>query len=336
MSTNPYVRHDSQIVIGVEDSQGTTVTPTRTVGRLNGDTDMPDPEVDWQEERSIDAGSTRELSGKEPGQNTYEGGSLPVLPHDGLPIALLFGEDSVQTDTGLDATGSTTSDTGTTLHTMTVNDTDLPPTVTIEATYFGRGSGGEDFVRTFAGATPPSGTISTDNESRLQCEMDMLAMGVSPGTSPTTGISEPSRSPWLFHDVESDLSIAGTSYARLTNFEIEITTNISPEHYIAAASGADPYEILYGNIEYEISATIKPTDKSLYQSVLDRDDSGTMNIQFARDGGGDRLRFEGDRIGLSEAPYSFPEEGAPEVDVTITPDSLKCLVEDQQATEAYV
>jgi hypothetical protein len=333
--TDPYVRHDSQIIVGVESDQGTTVTPTRTFGKVDGDTDLPDPSIEWLEERSISAGASRELSGKYPGQNTYEGGSIPVVPVDGVPLALAFGNDATTADTNLDATGSEVAETGTTLHTIDVLDSKKPPTVTVEATYFGRGTG-SDFARTFGGAAPPSVTLSVDNEGRLSSDLDMLAMGVTEGDAPTTSVSEDTRDPWIFDDVESDLSLFGNTYARVTEFEHELTTNADPRHYIASSSGRDPFEVLYQNAEHELSATITVVDDTLYTELLNANDAGSATIQFSKPSTGEVLRYEASNIGISEAPHNIPEEGANEVDVTITPDSAVVKVTDTQETSAYV
>lgn len=332
---DPFVRHDSQIVVGDETSQGTDVTPTRGVGKVTGETELPDPSVEWQENRSITAGSSRELSGKQPGRTVYEGGTLPVIPRDGYPIAWLLGADSVTADTGLTSAGATESDTGTTLHTITVSNDPLAVTKTVEATYFGHG-GGSDFVRTFAGAAPPTGTISVDNESELQVDLDLMALDVTTGSTPTTGITEDTRDPWLFHDAESDLSIGGTSYARVTNFEWEVTTNLDPRYYIQSSNPEKPYEMLWQNLEHSITVDVVPDDQSLYDEVTGRDDSGDATIQFHEPNADERLRFEFTNVGTEEAPHGIPEEGTPEVSLSLIPDSAQVLVEDTQATSAYV
>lgn len=331
---DPFVRHDAQILIGTESTQGTTVTPDRTLGEITGDTDLPDPTVNWEEERSISASQTREPTGEEPMRNVYDGGSIPVIPRDGLLWALLLGSDSVQADTGIDSTGSTTAKTGTTLHTITATSGILAPTITTEATYYGHG-GASDFVRTFAGMAAASGTISVDTESRLDTQMNMQAMGVSTGTSPTTGVSEDSREPWRFHDVETSLSWAGTTYARLTDFEWEITTNLSPDYYIQATNAEDPYEMSLGNIEYDLTLTIVPDDSSLYDDLVARNVLGSASVQFER-ANGDSVRFEWSNLRVEDAPFPYPEEGKPEVEVSTTPRSSTVYVEDQSATAAYV
>jgi len=332
---DPYVRHDSHILVGVESDQGTSVAPTRGFGKVSGDTDLPDPSIDWLEERSITGGGNRELTGKYAGQNTYEGGSIPIVPVDCFPVALAFGNDTVTADTNLDDTGSQIPETGTTLHTIDVLNNSIPPTVTVEAAMFGRGTG-SDFVRTFEGAAPPSVSIEVDNESRLNTDLDLLAMGVTEGDSPTTGVSADTRDPWLFDDVVSDLSINGNTYCRVTDFSHELTTNVDPRHYICSSSGRDPFEILYANAEHETTATVTPTDDQLFSDLLGADDAGDANIQFKKPSTGEVFRFEATSIGLEEAGHPIPEEGAVEVDVTLIPNSAQIKATDTEATSAYV
>jgi hypothetical protein len=331
---DPYVRHDSQIAVGLETDQGTAVTPERCLGKVDGDTDLPDPSIDWLEERNICGDSSRELSGKYAGQRTFDGGSIPIVPVDGFPVALAFGNDSVTADTGLDSTGSEVSETGTTLHTIDVLDGSIPPTITVEAALYGRGTG-SDFVRTFTGAAPPSVSISVDNESRLNTDIDLLAMGVTEGDSPTS-VSADSRDPWVFNDVESDLSLNGNSYARVTEFEHEHTTNVDPRHYLNSTSARDPFEVLYANAEHETSVTVTATDDQLFKDLLSADDAGDASIQFNKASTGESLRFEATNIGIEEAPHSIPEEGAVDVDLTLIPDSVTVKVTDTQATSSYV
>ena len=331
---DPYVRHDSQIAVATESDQGTAETPTRGFGKVDGDTELPDPSIDWLEERSITGGGSRELTGKYAGQKTYDGGSVPIVPVDGFPLALAFGNDTVTTDTNLDDSGSEVSETGTTLHTIDVLNNAIPPTVTIEAALYGRGTG-SDFVRTFTGAAPPSVTLSVDNESRLNTDLDFVAMGVTEGDSPTS-VSADTRDPWVFDDVESDLSLNGAEYCRITDFEHELTTNVDPRHYICSNAGRDPFEILYANAEHETTVTVTVTDDQLYKDLIGADDAGDATIQFNKPSTGERLRFEASSIGIQDAPHGIPEEGAVEVDLTIIPNSVVMKVTDTENSAAYV
>jgi len=331
---DPYVRHDTQIVVGVESEQGTAVSPTRTFGKVDGDTDLPDPTVEWLEERSISAGASRELTDKYAGQETFDGGSVPVVPTDGFPLAFVFGNDTVTADTNLDPTGAEVSESGTTLHTIDVLSAATPPTITVEATAFGRG-GGDDFVRTFAGVVGPSVTLSVDNESRLSADIDLTALDIQTGTS-STSVAADDRNPWIFDDAESDLSINGSSYARVTDFEHELTSNVDTRTYIESSAGRRPFEHLYQNAEHELTVTVTPTDDALYQDLLAADDAGNATIQFSKPSTDEVLRYEASEIGIEEAPHSFPEEGAIEVGLTIIPNTVEVKVSDTQSADAYV
>jgi len=331
---DPFVRHDAQVAVGLESDQGTAVAPDRGFGKVSGDTDMPDPSIEWLEERSLSGGSQRELTGKYAGQNTYDGGSVPIMPVDGFPVALAFGNDTVTADTNLDSSGSEVAENGTTLHEISVLDNKIPPTVTIEAALYGRGTG-SDFVRTFTGAAPPSVSIQVDNESRLSTDLDFVAMGVSEGDSPTS-VNADTRDPWVFDDVESNLSLYGNTYARVTDFEHEHTTNVDPRHYIASSAGRDPFEMLYANAEHETTVTVTPVDDQLFRDLIGADDAGDGSIQFKKPSTGEVFRFEASNIGIEEGPHSIPEEGAVDVDLTLIPDTAKIRVTDTQTATAYV
>lgn len=308
MSTSgsyPLVRHDAQIAVGKESDHGTAVTPDRTLGKIVDSGDMPDPEVEWQEERNID-NQGRELSGKEPGRNTYDGGSLSVLPVDSYPFEILFGQDGDDTDT-----------TGTFV--IEVANDPIPRTMTVEATYYGHDTD-DDFVRTFAGNAVDSGTIQVDNESQLMVDLEFLAQGVTTGSSPTDVSGSTADGPvWLFHDASSAFSLHGTDYARITNFEWELSNNLDPRWYIQPNSPEDPYEVHYGNAGHALTAEATPVDDSLFQELIGRDDAGQASIGFTNTNG-DELRFEFRGVGLEEAPHAFPDEGTPDVSVAMIPD----------------
>lgn len=308
MSTSgsyPLIRHDAQIAVGKETDHGTAVTPDRTLGKIVDAGDMPDPEVEWQEERNID-NRGRELSGKEPGRNTYDGGSLSVLPVDRYPFEVLFGQD-----------GDDSATAGT--YVVEVANDPLPRTMTVEAAYFGHDTD-DDFVRTFAGNAVDTGTIQVDNESRLQVDLDFQAQGVTTGTSATDiSGSEATGSVFMFHDADSFLTLNGTDYARVTDFEWELSNNLSPRWYIQPNDPEDPYEVHYGNAGHAITVTVEPTDDSLYADLIGRDDAGDASISFTN-ADGDTLAFEFRSVGLESSPYPFPDEGVPEVSASLIPD----------------
>lgn len=324
---DPYKGEDSQLVVGTETTQGTSVAPTRVLGKVVEDATMPDPEQEWLVQRVI--GGTREVFQKEQGIRTMQGGEVPIVLQDGAPVAYVLGNDSV-------------SGTGPATHTLTAKQDGKPPSQTLEATYYGRG-GGVDFVRTFQGCVPNSCELSMNEDDELTASLSYWAMGVTAGTSPTTGISVPSDDPWLFADASSQLTLFGTSFARFLDFSLSIENNLTEGRYIApdadhpSGDSRDPFEITYGNADYELTATIVIEDDALYQELISPTAGGfTGTIEFQKGGSGDLFRITVNGCNFTEAPHEIPgESGRIEVEVTIQPESLTIEVEDSD-TNAWV
>lgn len=317
---DPFKGHASQIAVGVESEQGTPVAPTRHLEKIVEETEHPDPEVNWYEERVI--GGDRELHGQSKGQTAYEGGSYPIIVVDALPLVWAFGNEEFDTGT----------------HTITAagldsNASEKPPSMTVEAALLGRG-GGSDFVRTFSGVCVDSGTFSTDNDSRLTFEAETVALGVDPDTASVTDVGAVTQAnPWIWSDISSDISINGTSFARLQEWSFDVENNVSSRYYITSeTTGGDPYEILYGNVSYGFDATITADDDTLYQEVINSGADVDINLGFTRSNG-DTLDITINDVGLQEAPYATPRgEGADdetvEVETTGTPGHIEVELTD--------
>lgn len=324
---DPYKGEDTQLVVGTESDQGTSTTPTRVLGKVVEDATMPDPEQEWLVQRVI--GGTREIFQKEQGIRTMQGGEVPVVLQDGAPIAYALGSDSV-------------SGTSPATHTLTAKQDGKPPSQTLEAVYYGRG-GGVDFVRTFQGCVPNSCEISMNEDDELTASLSYWAMGVSTGSSPTTGVSVPSDDPWLFADASSQLSLFSTTFARFIDFSLSIENNLTEGRYIApdadhpSGDSRDPFEITYGNADYELTATIVIEDDALYQELVSPTAGGFQAIiEFQKGGSGDLFRITADGCNFTEAPHEIPgESGRIEVEVTIQPETLQVEVEDSD-TNAWV
>lgn len=320
----PYKGEDTALVVGTEPSQASTVSPTRVLGKVVEDATLPDPEQNWIVQRVI--GGDRETFQKEQGTREYQGGDIPVVLQDGAPVAYALGNDSV-------------SGSGPYTHTLTAKMDGRPPTQTLEATYYGRG-GGSDFVRTFAGATPNECTLETNNDDELTATLSYWAMGVTTGTSPTTGILVPSDDPWLFADASSQLSLFGTPFARFQDFSLSISNNLEEGRYIAPASthptgdSRDPYELTYGNAEYELTATLAIEDDALYQELINPSAGGfDAVIEFQRGGSGYLFRITCNGTNFTETPHEIPgESGKVEVEATMNPDSTTIEVESSDST----
>lgn len=330
----PYKPEQAQLAVATESTQDSAAgSGFRLFGFVQEATSLPDPSIDWIEERII--GGTREIFNKVEGQYAYEGGSIPITLYDGAPIAYLLGSDSVATDEDIDGN----SESGTNTHTLTVLTDDIVPTQTVEATYkAAASSNANDFVRTFTGAAPQSGEITMTNEEELKTTLEYIAMGVTTGTSQTESPSVPSRDPWLFHDTASDLSLFGTSFARVSDFSLSVTNNMEPGRYIESTEAPDPFEITYGITEYELNTTITIDDDSVYSELNSPTADGfTAEIEFEKPSSGENLRITCDNCNISDAPHGVPaEETTIDVDVTIIPESVTVKVEDTTQSNTYI
>lgn len=330
ISGDPQKGSDTHIIAGVQDSQRTTVTPSRHLGKIEEETEHPDPEVNWHEEYLI--GTGREMHSKAEGQYVYEGGSYPIILYDGFPLAVLFGAESFSSDT---------PQSGVNEHVLTVKEDGKPPSMTVEAAHFGRG-GADDFVRTFNTVVPPSGEISVDNEGRLTVTLDSIALGVSTGTSATSTPSMPDRDPFLFSDISSDLSFGGTSVARFEEFTYSLNQNSSARHYIESTQAPDPYEILYGGqANHELTATVTVVDDTFY-SELESPTGGGITVSFAfTKASNDKVEFSFSASNLSTADHATPrgegaEDDTVQVEMNIIPESVTVTVDDASSTQGYL
>lgn len=316
----PYKAEDTQLAVGTETSQGSAATPTRVFGKVVDEASPPDPEQNWIVQRVV--GGDREIFQQEQGTREYQGGEIPVVLQDGAPVAYLLGADSVS---GTEAPYT---------HTITAKKDGLPPSQTIEATYYGR-DGGSDMVRTFAGCVPNSGEISMNEDDELTCSLSYWAMGVETGSSPTSGISVPQDNPWLFADASSQLSLFGTSFARFQDFTLSVENNLDDGRYIApdedhpTGDSRDPYELAYGNADYELNPTIVVEDAALYNELINPTSGGfTASLEFQRNGDGHLFRIEATGCQFTENEQPIPaESGKVEVEPTIIPNSLTITVE---------
>lgn len=322
----PYKSKNTQLAVGSESEQNSTVAPTRVPGIVADAAQMPDPEIDYLEDRVI--GGPRTIFDKRPGQRTYEAGSVTVTPQDGWPFAYLFGKETVNTDEDVDGNSETGKDT----HVFEVLNDDLPPTFTTEAVYYApSSSSADDFVRTFGGCAVASGTLESDNESQLTVDLDIYAMSVEPGTTSTGSIDVPQTEKWIFSDASSNLEMFGSSFSRVTDFSLDLDNGLESKYYIESEQSPDPFEILYNIAEFSMDATISIDDNSIYTELArDSDDQNkfTTSIEFTRPNG-DTLRVEATGCEFEDAPHEIPDDDQTiDVDVSILPEDVTVYVED--------
>ena len=292
---------DSVILYGEETDQGSIVTPDSVLSPIQDEITLPDPEYAYEEEYYIGDGQT--AGGKFKGQEDLSGGTLPFKVTQPYELYLLLGNKN--------------TDTGTT--TLTLKETDYPPSISLGAKING-------FKRTFVGVTATSGELNVTNEDQLQLDLDFDALGVDT----TQSISEPSgenyntEQTFDFNSTLSNLSIFGSQFARLTDLTITINRNTSYEYYVEDSSG--PFEILYGRPEITMDATIKVSDDSIYQELLDGQTPFTSNITFENDDY--NLDISLLDCNIRSAPHPIPEEGAVEVDVEIVAEDIEIIFDE--------
>lgn len=327
---HPYKSEKTQVALAIENQQREEVTPERYPGFLEGEQEMTDPEIDYMEGRYV--GADRDPYDQVEGQRSYDGGSWTIVPYDGWPIAWAFGADSVETDT---------PESGLNQHTITRQQDGAPPTATVEAAYRGRGSQ-EDFVRTFLGVYPDTATIQQDNEGKLTVDASPVALGMTDETphSNVSSVSLPQREPWKFSKVNSNLELqfgAGTeTFARLVDFSLEISNEVSPEYYINEDTGSDPYEVLYGNGGYTLDVEVAVTDKSIYSELADSQGPFDANIAFVKEDGTETLDITAQDCRMPSSPHPLPEDGKVTTTMNLSPRKTEIVIVDSVADTSYL
>jgi len=331
---HPYKSEKAQVTLDIENTQKNEVTVTRYPGFLTGEQELPDPEIDLNEEHYV--GGDRDPYEQTEGQWGFDAGSLTIVPYDGFPIAWALGADSVS---AVDATGDGNTDYWE--HTITRKQDGAPPTATIEAAYLGRGGSQDDFVRTFLGCYPSTASIEQDNEGKLQVTADVQALGITPDTPHTsvTSVSLPDRNPWKFDKVKSnlDLQFGGNSntFARVTDFTFDVENNPTPEYYMESSEAPEPYELLYGNGGYTWDVTIAVTNNSLYNELVASETTFTATVTFEKETY-ETFKIEGTDCKLPDGAHPVPEEGKVETELSLSPRKTTITIGDKVTGTSYV
>lgn len=294
----PIKSEEIGLLLGKESTQGNSVTPDMHLGKIpTGEIEPPDPE--FENELNYYEGGTRAADDKTKGPKELEGGSVTVRPYNGLPFAALLGEESY--------------DSSTNVHTMTLKNYDIPPSFTAGVEYKNH-----DFDRNFSGSTFASGTISLEEGGELEVELDWNALDVDPDAS-ITEVELPDKETFKGEDMTSELSLGSYSFARMSSIEFDVSNEESPQNY---ADGTDTaYEILYGRPELTISASIVPTDKSIYKEIhLNQLEFDTViNLENAN---GVTMEINMKNCKTRSAPHGDSDDGAIETDVEIVAETI--------------
>lgn len=324
---HPYKSERTDLFVAQQSGQKTAATADfRYPGFLVDEQEPPDPEIEWIEERVV--GGDRNVYQFIEGPYSFQTGSLTIVPYDGLPIAWLLGADSV-------------SGSGPEEHVITPKQDGKPPTFTVESNYYA-GPDGSDMSRAYVGCMPGTGSIEVNNEEELQVSLDLRALGLTADTyddsrTPTTGVSLPDRGPWKFSKVNSDLSLFGTSFARLEDFTLDMDNQPTSERYIESTEAPEPYEVLYGPGDWSLSVDLAITDSAVFQELVGPTSGGfSGNIVFEKNGGAETLDISLSDCQIPNAPHTLPEEGKILSSVEVVVRDLTVTVKDSQDPGAYV
>lgn len=323
----PFKAERTLLGVAMEPNQKEEVVPERLPGYTDGNVTATTPDVSLQEMRVV--GGNREMYDQIEGQYDFSGGSWTLNPWDGWPIAFVLGNENIMEDT---------PEVGLTTHELTAKQTGMPPTATAEYVFIGA-DGQDDMVMPYLGVFATQGSLSQDNEGLLEFSVDNEALGVPSDVrdtgARTDGVTTGSwlpddRDPWKFDGAKSNLSLFGTSFARMTDFTLDINNGSESQWYTQDDAAHEPYEATYGNVEYSLDVEINISDPSLYNELVTASDTGfEANIEFAKQFTPDEtLLIECMGAKFENAPHDIPESGAVGVSASMVPESVKITVVD--------
>ena len=164
----------------------------------------------------------------------------------------------------------------------------------------------------------------------------------------TASLTYPTTQPMIFS--YGALTLWGTEFARLKNFNIDLSNNLEPKYYLTDdATAYLPYELREGKREYRIRATIDITDSTLFDEMVKYGvNHGAavdglfkgfdMSMVFTRDTG-DTITFtlppssataagDGQGCFIKSAPHNIVADAQVSVDLEIIARSMKVVVVD--------
>jgi hypothetical protein len=286
---------------------------------FQGAVDLPDPELEWIQDRRV--GSGREVALSTQGKYVNHG-SISGRLRVPRPLFYALGQDSVA--------GAVAPFT----HTMTVASK-LPSFIgeaTLEDT--------ADFVRYYRGCKLNSLKLTGGIEEPLIAEAEIYCTqpdDASPNPKSTvvydsnTGNFN-SGEGYMFN--EGSLSYLGMQFASVQDFEYTITNNLIEKYYFTPEADAlFPQEIFEGNADHELNITVRPEDKQLFTELLSPTSGGaTLVLSFTRTASNDTLTLTFTGCRQKTAPHPLPEENPLEVEVNILPESVTAVSVDNKSS----
>jgi Phage tail tube protein len=284
---------------------------TRVFGVVQNAT-MPDPNINWASFWGMSNSSNRNWSITYPGPISLTGSIGDIILLDGRALMYAIGNS-------VDSGGPT--------YVHTISEAVTLPSFALHLTEYGS-DGSVQLMRRYLGGKVNRASIKASEGDYLKYSLDEIDfIGLehnisspsnlpfySAGVTDPSGLVYPSTQPYLFS--YGTMSLDGTTFARLRNFNLSISNSLDAKYYVQSASGSLlPYEYREGQRQYQLSCQIDINDTSLYRELVQM---GTYSSTYK----GFQVvigftRGTGDSITLS-LPSTTPGAGL---------DSMGCLIQ---------
>jgi hypothetical protein len=329
-----------EIVYGIDPG---TANYTNVFGVVETAT-LPDPLIDFMPIYALGTASNRNW------YITYKGrigivGSIPeIWLLNGYPLYLPIG---------------TVTTTGTGPYTHTINESTTLKSISIHVTNLDSNNNVALMRRYFGGKVNRAGFEAREGDF-LKMSLDEITFinlthnqfgepFYSSGVADISNyISYPTTQPYLFS--YGSLSLAGTTFARVRAFRLDVDNGMEPKYYVTngAAASQLPYEYREGRRTYRLSCTIDVEDSSFYKELVRQGTYTSVykgfqtELVFTR-GANDTITFTtppsapaagGDQMGclIRSSPHPITTDPVVSTTLDILCRSLKIVVVDSIAT----
>ena len=288
---------------GKETSFGTVQDTTSGSFGIMETFNAPDPKLDIKYHRIV--GQGRDLLYQIEGKHVVETG-ISFIPQDFELLEFAFGTRVTSGTAGTYSLGSGKT------WVYAGADTGLIPSMTIETTF---SPGQTSFPRQFVGCKVDKLTITAEEEGEVKFDMDLKGQRylVPSDASPVPKIY--TNNPFLFHN--GSMSMWGTTFGKVTTFELSLANNLKPKFYIASGAISAKFagDMIEGVRDYELTTTVIAQDRLVWNELTSATVSGFTTVL--------RLGIASHAVAvvcnncvISEAPHNIPEDKA-EVPVEI-------------------
>lgn len=257
----------------------------------------PDPKIDWKVHRVI--GQGRDALFQFEGKSTLETG-ISFIPQDFELLEFAFGARITSGSPGTYFLGSGKTYVYTGTYSGTI------PSMTLETTFT---PGETSFNRQFIGCKVDKLTINAEEEGEVKFDMDLKGQRplVPSDASPSPKVY--TNNPFLFHN--GGLSIFGTTFGKITKFELSLANNLKPKFYLASGSVSARFagDMIEGVRDYELTTEVVAQDRLVWNELTSSTVSGfTAFLRLAR--ASHAVDIVCNNCVINEAPHNIPEDKA--------------------------